>query len=127
MAEPWPIRFIEQDKSQFDYSLLAIPLQTIERVGFVPWSFWRTQGGHDGPPQGLFTLCPFCGKLGTIAFQGSGIPDRKEWHWNGDADRPTLSPSVHSMIAEGGCGMHVWVTNGQIIDAGTPPHGPKEA
>ena len=124
MAGPWRVRFIEQDRSQLDYSLLSIPLKTIERIGFVPWSFWRTHRHQDGGPQGLFTLCPCCGRLGSIAFQGAGLPDRAEWTWNGDADLPTLSPSVYSTTAQGGCGMHVWVRDGQIMDAGTPPHGP---
>lgn len=123
MAGPWRVRFIEQDKSQFDYSLLSTPLKTIEQIGFVPWSFWRTQEGREGPPQGLFTICPFCGKLGTIAFRDCGVSTAmKEWQWNGDADNPTLSPSVHSDRKLGGCGMHVWVRDGQILDAGSPAH-----
>lgn len=123
MAGPWPIRFIEQDKSALDYSLLVIPLKTIERIGFVPWSFWRTGRNRQGPPQGVFTLCPWCGCIGTLAFQGAGIPGRKEWQWNRNANSPTLSPSVHSDPKEGGCGMHVFIRGGQIIDAGTPAHG----
>lgn len=123
MAGPWRVRFVEQDRSPLDYSLLVVPLQTIERIGFVPWSFWRIHDRKDGP-HGVFTICPWCGRLGSIAFQGADL-DRPRWTWNGNADLPTLTPSVHSVPAKGGCGMHVWVRDGHILDAGTPPHRPE--
>ena len=34
------------------------------------------------------------------------------WHWDGDEERPTLSPSVHTLGH-----WHGWVRNGQMVEA----------
>ncbi|ANZ49188.1 putative ammonia monooxygenase [Erwinia phage Machina] len=39
----------------------------------------------------LSFLCPGCGVRHTASVSSSGGP---QWSWNGDVDRPTLTPSV---------------------------------
>jgi hypothetical protein len=110
MAGPWRVRFCTKENE-------TVP------DGMV----WRFLLDGDGNPAGVMTVCPMCGGRGAAMFRGKrevyfpGQPHGPEWDWNGDADTPTLSPSVLSR--EPSCGMHVWVRDGWIIDAGTPPHG----
>lgn len=33
------------------------------------------------------------------------------WHWDGNAERPTISPSVQCV---GGCGRHFTIANGEM-------------
>lgn len=41
------------------------------------------------------------------------------WAWNGDKDRPTITPSINCIAEKdgkptGGCGWHGFITNGRI-------------
>lgn len=42
--------------------------------------------------EGLLWDCPGCGYSHLIPVEPGATP---AWHWNGDLERPTLSPSVH--------------------------------
>lgn len=47
---------------------------------------WKNRGNGD---EGLTFFCPGCNKPHTIKTIGDG-----SWGWNGNADRPTFTPSV---------------------------------
>jgi len=80
--------------------------------GTIVWVFTR----DDCAPIAVWPWCPQCKRnIGYINISpGHHV-------WNGDLDRPTLMPSLLS--AEPRCPWHFFVRDGQIIDAGTPPHG----
>jgi len=106
-AGPWRVRFLEKGDEAPD--------------GIV----WRLLKGPDGQSAGVQFICPWCGERGIIPFRGRGAAFSPfpvlEWDWNGSLDTPTLSQSI--LVAGDGCNMHVWVRDGWIVDAGTPPHG----
>ncbi|MCK9568759.1 DUF6527 family protein [Candidatus Pacearchaeota archaeon] len=72
---------------------------------------FTTRVGMEGHT-GMIFVCP-CG-CGSI----SGIPFRKKegepgpcWHWNGRADKPTLTPSIRKLD---GCQWHGFLTDGNF-------------
>jgi hypothetical protein len=103
----------------YDPAFLA---QAATALGYVPWPFW--QQPDCAGPCGILAVCPWCWHLGLIQFAGHAHADSAAWTYNGNPERPTLAPSVQRIPARSdGCTMHVWVRDGQIMDAGTPPHG----
>lgn len=59
-------------------------------------------GGLAGGPYGMVFSCPCgCGVESSIAFDNrpaewiSKTPERLAWHWDGNRENPTLSPSLH--------------------------------
>ncbi len=129
MAGPWRVRFVSHDvlealgpefKDHWDPDVLRL---ATERLGYLPWVTWSYRG--DADPSGVFAVCPLCYQIGSLAFrQSPNDPGRVIWQFNGDMDSPTLSPSVLRIADRlDKCVMHVWVRDGQIIDAGTPTHG----
>lgn len=115
MAGPWRVRFEKTNLGQGR----AEREQRQQDLGYVVWPLLYAHGEDE--PEGAYAICPLCGGAGTIWFSNKHLSSRPVWQWNGDADKPTLSPSVLSFNRD--CGMHVWVRDGQIIDAGTPAHG----
>jgi hypothetical protein len=115
----WQVRFVEWDALKGfgnpHYSATRLKAQTA--LGYVPWPFISIHGAPGNA--GVLAHCPYCGSIGSARWAGGG----PLWTWNGNADSPTLSPSLHMPVGSGGCGFHCWVRDGQIIDAGTPPHG----
>lgn len=64
-------------------------------------------------PNGLAWLrlwCPGCQLVHTPVTSGDGGPVGV-WNWNGDLERPTLSPSI--LARTGGLRCHSFVRNGQ--------------
>lgn len=64
---------------------------------------------------GLFYKCPCgCGRVGYLPFRGRGRDggQRPSWTWDGNKEKPTLAPSIHSDKAKGGCGWHGHLTAG---------------
>lgn len=61
---------------------------------------------------GLIWICPGgCGRESCITFRGRcDGHDRPSWEWNGDLDKPTLSPSILSR--NGPCGWHGYLVDG---------------
>lgn len=51
--------------------------------------------------------CPGCGREGTISIRPSSDPE--SWAWDGDREKPTLSPSINCV---GCCGWHAYLTKG---------------
>lgn len=65
-----------------------------------------------GGTRGMIYSCPCgCGRHGALAFSPSSEDDvkhgRSSWHWDGNRETPTLSPSVHHVGH-----WHGWLRNG---------------
>jgi hypothetical protein len=79
--------------------------------------YWDAHNDADPTIVSIIFLCPACGAWhGTPVKPGSS----NGWEWNGDKDRPTLSPS---MLFSGGhienpdCRWHGYLRDGQWITA----------
>jgi len=60
--------------------------------------------------RGLFYICPCgCGQHGYIGFRGKTEPERPSWIWDGNREKPTLSPSIQKTS---GCKTHCHLING---------------
>ena len=64
-----------------------------------------------GEVVGMVEKCPCgCGELGSISFD---VPSRTgcgpKWKWNGNRDKPTLTPSIKRTV---GCLWHGYLTDG---------------
>lgn len=132
MAGPWTVRFVRQrviedlgpefERWRFDREIMH---RIVERLGYIPWVAYGISGHpDDGPLFGVRCVCPVCHNFaGRIQF----LPTPRDglqpvlWWWNGSMDRPTVTPSIRTN-APPECSFHVYVTDGQIIDAGTPAH-----
>ncbi len=66
--------------------------------------YWQ---GDDGSPGGFYFRCPCgCKSVGGVRLAGAGA-----WSWDGNRERPTVSPSVLLHGADGGH-WHGWLRNG---------------
>lgn len=68
--------------------------------------------------------CPGCGLTKRFRVRGEGSDPK--WEWNGDADKPTVKPSLHSRWDEGEehtpkC-CHLIMTDGKIEFCGDSTH-----
>lgn len=75
------------------------------------FGFYINHGAPEGsPPAGLIYVCPCgCGLLGGLAFRPGAPP---AWHWDGNREAPTLSPSVHHVGH-----WHGWLRAGMWLNA----------
>jgi hypothetical protein len=89
-------------------------------------SFDVTDGevaGYPGATGHMIFVCPK-GKRCAVLVGPSPVerPDQKSlfiWGWNGDRERPTLTPSVNCIAEKdgkptGGCGWHGFIINGTM-------------
>lgn len=69
--------------------------------------------GYDGPDLLAFH-CPGCGFEHCVTVNGRKNASGATWTWNGDADKPTFSPSVNcnAQLTEHQC--HFFVRDGMI-------------
>lgn len=117
MAGPWRVKFANPDSPVEGESVANY----IARIGYVPWRVLADSEGIVG----VAAMCPYCGAQGVVGLDPriSTLANQPNiWTWNGDRDRPTLTPSVHYTDSGFACRFHCWVRDGQIIDAGTPAH-----
>ena len=109
----------------------TIPWGTLGAIEFVPltagpWPLDRESYWHDGHWVGyvyqleMVMRCPWCGVLSRIHFRPP-----HGWTWNGNYQRPTVSPSILVLGDPTGCRMHIFIRDGQLVDAGTPWHEPR--
>lgn len=83
----------------------------IERLGDFCW-----EQGADSVPTHVWLAIPSptCGGWTPIRIavnRGPNLPG-KAWGWDGNADKPTLTPSVHTYGH-----WHGWVRGGQLVEA----------
>lgn len=73
----------------------------------------------DERPTHVFLRTPVRGIGALIAVAPEKLANGASWRWDGDRERPTLTPSIN-----GGAGAwHGWVQAGVMIDAeDSPPH-----
>jgi len=59
--------------------------------------------------KGIFYVCPCgCQSLGFLGFRGLEDKERPSWEWDGNREKPTLSPS----ILRRACGWHGFLRGG---------------
>jgi hypothetical protein len=71
----------------------AIRVDDIDAVQATPGAFKYYVRARAEGPAGMIYGCPCgCGHTGALAFRPAPSPS---WHWDGNRDKPTLTPSVH--------------------------------
>lgn len=86
--------------------VVARRFEDIDEVDQVPGAFEYYKSG-DRYPAGMIYSCPCgCGARGALRFRPSE-PAHPSWEWNGNLDKPTLTPSVHHVGH-----WHGWLTDG---------------
>ncbi len=125
VAGPWRVRFVESAvlapfRQEDEWKLSPVVLRrATAALGYVPWVLFAEDGAaHNG----VRAVCPFCFDFGSVRW-ASADARASLWQYNGDPDQPTLT---HSVQVGGLCHLHVWVRDGWLIDAGTPPHSQPE-
>lgn len=56
--------------------------------------------------------CPGCSMMLRLPIKQNAGSKEKPWDWNGDLEKPTLSPSIFHVKGYSGCGWHGWLRNG---------------
>jgi len=82
------------------------------RGAFKFWVRGDNPPDHDGAPDGLNFVCPGCGDLGSLAFQGRRQGLGGGWTWDGNREAPTCTPSI--LHDDGRCGWHGYLTAGEF-------------
>lgn len=77
--------------------------------------FARIEPEHDGEESYLFH-CPGCECAHWVRVRG----EKPCWQWNGNAEKPTVSPSIRVRTGETIC--HSFVTDGKIQFLGDCTH-----
>lgn len=93
---------------------------TIE--SFAPGAFaFGVQGDYGKPDEKwdvIWFKCPCGCRAISCLYVGNGFkpkrarPDRATWEWDGNAEAPTLSPSIHHVGH-----WHGWLKNGFFVQA----------
>jgi hypothetical protein len=106
--------------------MLTVPSTVSCDAVFVPYEDWNDGEGH---PPGAFTIetwncgtkamlynCPSDGSEGLLRLRPCN-GERPSWEFNGDLDRPALTPSVHRVFKRGDGSQstiwHGWLRNGR--------------
>ena len=85
------------------------------RSALPPGSGQWVNGHRSGAVAALDFVCPCgCGKVRSVDVAIGGNKRHHVWNWNGDRERPTLSPSLDCLT---GCRWHGWLTDGQFRSA----------
>lgn len=67
----------------------------VEDIDAGPAGAFEYYRSGDRDYAGMIYNCPCgCGKTGALAFRPHASPS---WDWDGNKERPTLSPSVHDL------------------------------
>ena len=82
-----------------------------ERAGeFCYFSNYEETDDHAG----IVYCCPCgCGALGALSFD-THKSDHPRWHWDGNCESPTLTPSIQRTA---GCRWHGYLTKGEFRPA----------
>lgn len=79
-------------------------------VGDRSWEFVSERGIARA---GIRYRCPCCGGEGILPFRGISQLT-PSWIWDGNAEAPTLSPSI---LRSRTCGWHGFLTAGHLVNA----------
>ena len=99
-------------------AVLCEDLDAIEVNGKVPAGHFEFFKRQDRDDAGIFFGCPCgCGEMHSLDFRPHD-GRRPSWEWNGNRERPTLTPSVNILqFDEAGNRVgehwHGWLTDGQ--------------
>lgn len=85
--------------------------RAIEAGGNPPGAFCIAVDSERKPAV-IRAICPGCGDWLGMTLGGTG------WKWDGDRQRPTLSPSILHNKKHGGCGWHGFLTAGEFKECG---------
>ena len=101
-----PIRFTTEDMVTDDCYVDDRPVRKDLAPGTAMWL-----SGTDGVTSCLEFVCPCgCGVVGAITV-GEGFGG-KAWNWDGNRERPTLTPSILKTTP---CRWHGFLTSGEFI------------
>ncbi len=90
--------------------VVAKRFDDIDDVIETPGAFEYYRSG-ERYPAGMIYCCPCgCGRAGTLRFRPRADPG-PSWQWDGDIEKPTLTPSVHDN-PQGTTHWHGWLTAG---------------
>jgi hypothetical protein len=79
----------------------------------TPGAFWYVQSAEGKKYTGLGFMCPCgCGERGVVLFYK--MDNHPAWNWDGNIDKPTLTPSIQRNTA---CRWHGFLTAGEWITA----------
>lgn len=85
------------------------------------WHFYGIYGEpNDAPPAGMLFGCPCgCGMTHSAAFRSTN-PNRPTWGFNGDKEKPTLTPSLNVLQTDEagnrtGEHWHGWLRDGVFV------------
>ena len=74
--------------------IVATRVDDITRSTHIPGAFKFFNSGGNGP-SGMNFICPCgCGALSPLHFERDETAD-PAWQWDGNIEKPTLTPSVH--------------------------------
>lgn len=75
-----------------------------------PGDFIWSHNMSDGEPSCILFVCPCgCGDLTGVPVRPA--PQGPHWNWNGDKDKPTLTPSLQRLD---NCKWHGFLTDGEF-------------
>lgn len=84
-------------------------VQDIDGDGLAPGSAeWAVMYSGPSKVAGLLFICPCgCGSLGFLSIRK--IDEHPSWVWNGDREKPTMTPSIQKTTP---CRWHGYLTDG---------------
>jgi hypothetical protein len=111
----------------------TVPVTAVDSIHrYGPDAVWETEAGYrrpfrrDLPPGAIVFSCDdqvltFTCPCGCGAVHGVPVTSRTDmhsWEWNGNKEKPTLTPSLglHPKQATGGYHWHGYLTDGVFIE-----------
>lgn len=58
--------------------------------------------------------CPGCGYGHWFRTNAEGVTRRPAWQWNGDIEKPTVTPSILVSVSKPSARCHLFITSGKI-------------
>ena len=91
-----PMRKPVNQRGTVDARLVDRIADGAEDRDHVPAGLITFADGYDGTKDvSILYGCPcWCGALGAISIKPYGKPERPLWQWDGNREKPTLTPSI---------------------------------
>jgi hypothetical protein len=84
------------------------------RRDLAPGAAAWAEDDENGKPKGLNFVCPCgCAMVHSVTINPLKARDQG-WDFDGNRERPTLTPSIFSKTEYGGCGWHGYLTAGEF-------------